>query len=71
MEKNIGNIDKIIRLVLTALFAVLYFTGVVEGYLGLGLLAMSAILFMTSLMSRCPIYAVLGMSSCHTEEDDE
>ena len=71
MKKNIGNIDKIVRLVLTLLFAILYFTGIVEGYLGLGLLAMSAILFITSLMSRCPIYAVLGMSSCHTDEEDD
>jgi len=70
MNKNLGSTDRVIRLILTVVFAILYFAGIVEGGLGLGLLAASAIMFMTSLMSSCPIYSMLGMSSCHTEETE-
>ena len=68
MKKNIGTIDRIVRLILTAVFAILFFTGIIEGYLGLGLLALSAILFVTSLMSSCPIYMPFGISTCANEE---
>ena len=68
MKKNIGTIDKIVRLILTAVIAILFFTGIIEGYLGLGLLALSAILFITSLMSSCPIYMPFGISTCSNEK---
>ncbi len=33
MKKNVGNADRIIRVILAAVFAVLYFTGIVPGTL--------------------------------------
>jgi hypothetical protein len=35
MKTNMGNTDKIVRTVIAALFAVLYFTDVVSGTLGI------------------------------------
>lgn len=35
MKKNIGSVDRIIRLVLAVVFALLYFSGTVTGTLGL------------------------------------
>lgn len=66
MKKNMGSTDKVIRLILAVVFAALYFTGNVTGMFGYGLLALGAIFVLTSLVSFCPIYALIGMSTCPT-----
>jgi hypothetical protein len=64
MKKNIGSTDKIIRLVLAALVAVLYFTNIISGTLALALGSVALILALTSFINFCPLYAVLGKSTC-------
>lgn len=56
MKKNLGTADRIIRLVLAAVFAILYFTGTVSGALGIILLVLAAIFVVTSAISFCPLY---------------
>ncbi|MBI1227411.1 MAG: DUF2892 domain-containing protein [Bacteroidetes bacterium] len=63
MKKNMGSIDKIIRLILAASIAVLYFTGTVSGTVGLVLLILAVVFFLTSLVSFCPLYAPFGIST--------
>jgi hypothetical protein len=63
MKKNIGTIDKVIRILVAVVVVVLYFTNVVSGTLGLVLLALSAIFVVTSLLSICPIWMALGLST--------
>lgn len=67
MKKNVGSTDKIVRFILAAVFAALYFSGTVTGTLGYVLLALGAIFVLTSLISFCPIYAIVGMSTCPVE----
>jgi hypothetical protein len=69
MKKNIGTTDKIIRLVLAAIIAVVYFTGIITGTLGIVLLAVAVVLALTSLINFCPLYAVIGMSTCSTDKN--
>jgi hypothetical protein len=64
MKKNVGNADKMIRILIAAVAALLFFTNVVTGTAGLILLAAGGILFVTSLISFCPLYAMLGINSC-------
>jgi hypothetical protein len=64
MKKNVGNTDRIIRLMIAALFIVLYFTGTVSGTLGLVLMIAAVIFAATSLISFCPMYALFGMNTC-------
>jgi hypothetical protein len=64
MTKNLGDYDRFARVLLSAVFAVLYFAGVTSGILGLTLVVLGGILLATSLMSWCPIYAVFGIKSC-------
>ena len=64
MKKNVGTPDRIIRLIVAALFAVLYFTGTVSGTVGLVLLVLGIVFALTALISFCPIYAIFGMSTC-------
>lgn len=63
MKKNLGSADKLIRLVLAAAIAVLFFTGVISGTLGIIALVVAAIFLVTPLINFCPLYAALGIST--------
>lgn len=67
MKKNMGTTDRIIRVILALVFAVLYFTGTVAGTPGIVLLVLGGIFLLTSLISFCPIYAIVGLSTCPTQ----
>jgi len=56
MKKNIGTIDKIVRILIAVVIAILYFTNVLSGTLGIILLILSAIFILTSLLGVCPLY---------------
>jgi len=64
MKKNMGSADRVIRILLAAVFAVLYFTGVVPGTIGLVLVILGAVFVLTSLVSFCPLYTIVGLSTC-------
>jgi Protein of unknown function (DUF2892) len=64
MQKNMGNADRLIRVLLAAVFAVLYFTKTVEGTLGIVLLVLGGVFLATSLISFCPLYKIVGLSTC-------
>ncbi|TPE45842.1 YgaP family membrane protein [Pontibacter mangrovi] len=64
MKKNMGSADRIIRLVVAAVLAILYFTGTVTGTLGIVLLVVAAIFILTSLVAFCPLYAIFGLNTC-------
>ena len=64
MKKNMGTADRIIRVLLAAVFAYLYFGGIVTGTLGIVLVALGGVFVLTSLVSFCPLYTLVGMSTC-------
>ncbi len=66
MKINLGSTDKVIRFFLAALFAILYFTNVISGTLGIVLMVLAAIFAVTAFINFCPIYYVLGIRSNHT-----
>jgi len=68
MKKNMGNIDRLIRVIVAAVIAVLYFTGTLAGTLGIVLLVLAGIFVATSLVSFCPLYAPLGLSTCSSKQ---
>jgi len=68
MKKNMGNADRIIRVIIALVAAGLYFGGVLEGTVGLVALVMAIIFLLTSLISFCPIYRIFGMSTCPAEK---
>ena len=68
MKKNLGTADRIIRILLAAVFAYLYFGGVVTGTLGIVLVVLGAVFVLTSLVSFCPLYALVGLSTCSTKK---
>ncbi len=64
MERNMGTADRIVRVIIAAIIASLYFTGTLTGTLGLLLLVLSVVFVLTSLISFCPIYAAFGFRTC-------
>jgi hypothetical protein len=64
MKKNMGNTDRIIRVILAAVIAVLYFTNVITGTLAYVLLALGGIFLLTSLIGFCPLYVPFGLNTC-------
>jgi hypothetical protein len=64
MKKNMGAADRIIRLIVAAVIAVLYFTNVITGTLGIVLLVLAVVFVLTSLVSFCPLYTLLGLNTC-------
>ena len=64
MKKNMGNADRIVRFLIAALVAVLYFTHVITGTLGVVLLVVAGVFVLTSLVSFCPLYTFIGLNTC-------
>lgn len=67
MKPNMGNIDRIVRVLIAAVVAVLYFTKVIDGVLAIVLGALAAVFVLTSLISFCPLYTLLGINTCGTK----
>lgn len=63
MKKNMGSLDRIIRVILAVVFGYLYFTGVVSGVLGIILLVLAVVFLLTSLISFCPLYLPFHIST--------
>ena len=68
MKKNVGNTDKLIRLLFALLIAVLYFTNLISGTLAIVLGVVALAMVVTSLLNFCGLYAILGISTCKTKE---
>lgn len=64
MKKNMGIADRVIRTIIAAVIAILYFTDVISGTLGLVLLIVAGVFLLTSLVSFCPLYAPFGLKTC-------
>ncbi len=64
MKTNMGNADRVIRVILAIVFSALYFTGTVTGTWGTVLLVFGGVFLMVSVMGFCPLYTIFGINSC-------
>lgn len=67
MKKNMGTIDKVIRVLIAIVFAILFFTKVITGAVGIILLVLAIIFVLTSLISFCPLYKPFGINTAKKE----
>jgi hypothetical protein len=63
MKPNMGSTDKIIRIAIAAVIALLFYLDVISGTLGLVLLIFAGVFVLTSLISYCPLYPVFKMDT--------
>ena len=64
MKKNMGSVDIVTRLVLAAIFLVMYFTQDLPGAEGIIMLILSITFVLTSIFNFCPLYTILGFNTC-------
>jgi hypothetical protein len=63
MNRNMSNLDRIIRVIIAAVFAYLYFGGIVTGALGIVLLVLAVVFTLTAIVAFCPLYAPFKLST--------
>ncbi|MEZ4937176.1 MAG: DUF2892 domain-containing protein [Crocinitomicaceae bacterium] len=67
MKKNMGSVDRIVRILIALVIGVLYFMEVIEGTLGIVLVGLAAIFLLTSFISFCPLYLPFGIKTCKSK----
>ena len=63
MKKNMGTVDKTLRIIVAVVIASLYFSKVIEGTLAIVLLVFAVIFVVTSFISFCPLYLLIGLNT--------
>ena len=63
MKKNISSADRITRMIIAAVIAVLYFTGTITGTWGIVLMVAAGIVLLTGIINFCPVYYTLGINT--------
>ena len=63
MKQNMGAVDRVIRLILAAVIAVLYAMGEISGTAAIILGIFAVIFALTSLVGFCPLYTIFNIST--------
>ena len=71
MKKNMGNADRIIRVLIAAVIAILFINNTITGTLAYVLLGIAGIFVLTSLVGSCPLYSLFGINSCPVKKVDK
>jgi len=64
MKKNMGSLDKTLRILAAIAIAILYYAGLISGAVALILGALAIVFVITSFLSFCPLYLPLGINTC-------
>jgi len=63
MKKNVGNTDKLIRLIIAVILFFLVYTGRFAGNMEYVALVVALIAAVTSLLNYCPLYQIFGINT--------
>ncbi|HYV55621.1 MAG TPA: DUF2892 domain-containing protein [Chitinophagaceae bacterium] len=69
MEKNMGSADRIIRLIIAAIIIGLFMTKIISGTTGIVLITLSVVFLLTSFVSFCPLYRLIGLSTARKKKN--
>lgn len=64
MQKNMGTLDKTLRLIVAVIAVALAATGTLTGTVALVAYIVAAVFVVTSLVSFCPLYRLIGLRTC-------
>jgi len=59
-----GTIDRVVRILVVIAIAVLYSQEIITGTTAIILGVVASIFLLTSLVSFCPLYKIVGLSTC-------
>jgi len=68
MKKNIGTIDRVLRIFFAVDIIILYYLETFTGIIGAILLVIGGIFLVTSIFRICPLYTIAGINTCAKEE---
>ncbi len=63
MVKNMGTLDRVVRIVLAVVVAVLYLTGAIGGTAAIILGIIALVFLLTGAVGTCPLYMPFGIST--------
>ncbi|MGA9652129.1 YgaP family membrane protein [Pedobacter sp.] len=69
MRKNMGWLDRSLRILLAVIIGILYFTGVITGTVAIVLLIVAVAFIVTGFISTCPLYLPFGISTRKNKND--
>ncbi len=69
MKKNMSNTDRIIRLSVAGILALLWFQNIVTGTWGIVMLVVAAVFTITAIAGYCPLYSLVGIKSMPKENE--
>ncbi len=64
MKKNMGIVDRLVRLLAAAFFVALCFMEIVTGGVAILLLVFAFIFTLTAFVKFCPLYVLFGINTC-------
>ena len=70
MKKNMGLIDRVVRVLAALVIAGLILSGVLSGTAASILGIVTVVFILTSVFSSCPLYLLLGLSTQGTKNAD-
>ncbi len=68
MKKNVGSVDKVIRFIIAIVAVYVAYKGMVASPWDYVLYAVGAIMVLTALSGRCPIFSIFGLNTCKVKE---
>jgi uncharacterized membrane protein len=63
MKKNMGNLDRMLRIMVALTIIALYFTHIISGIVASVGLVLSGVFILTSFIGVCPLYLPFGIST--------
>ncbi|MDB5210255.1 MAG: hypothetical protein JWQ30_1082 [Sediminibacterium sp.] len=69
MKNNMGAGDRVIRLAVSTILAVLCFQNIVTGVWAIVLGILAIIFFVTAFVGNCPLYLLFGINTCKKNND--
>ncbi len=70
MNKNMGNADRILRVLIAIVLIILSFTWFQSGVLSTILLVIAAVFIVTSIFGVCPLYSLFHLNSFRRSRGD-
>jgi uncharacterized membrane protein len=68
MKKNMGKMDKGIRILVALVMMVLIYMDLIPKPWSFVLLGLAGIFVLTSVISFCPLYVLFGINTCKNEK---
>ena len=63
-----GSADRVIRVIIAVVLAFLFYNGTITGTLGIVALVAAGVFVLTSFVSFCPLYPLLGLNTCSVKK---